>query len=321
MKSGKFSKLEDEFILENYLTMTVKDMAFNLDRKLVSVQDRMRKLNLIKIKKEVWSDEEIELLKEKYNKTIDIFDMFPGRTRQSIAYKAHDLGLKKYNRGNFSVDYSFFKTWSEEMAYILGLICADGNICSDEVKRLTITLHNNDLYMLEKISNIMKNKRPIFKRKTGCNDLVITCGEIYDDLISLGVVPKKSLTLKWIENIPKDYLKHFVRGYFDGDGCVSVYTRTRKTYIEDVLEVAMLGTPEFLNGMSTEVHNSIGIHKVKAINCSTVNFKSNAYRIRWTYSNAEKFLKWIYKDANIYLIRKREKFENYLKKQDTSSNT
>lgn len=301
-----FGKEEDKFIIDNYQTMACKQIGILLGRKDTSICDRARKLKLIKIKKDVWTKKEIKLLVDNYNKTPDVFNMFPTRTRNSISYKAWDLGLKKHDRGAFAVNFNYFKTWSSDMSYILGMICADGNVI-DSPKRLTITLHRKDNYMLENINQLLESKRPIYKRESKCNDLVLTCGEIVDDLNKLGVMSKKSLVLEWLK-VPDEYLKDFVRGYIDGDGCVCTYIRHRYSKDELVLEVSVLGTENFLNGMSSSVSNAIGIKAMKVHKVTS----SNIHVMKWSGSTAKKLLQWIYSDSQLHLTRKRKVFEDYL---------
>lgn len=60
-----------------------------------------------------------------------------------------------------------------------------------------------------------------------------------NDLISHGCVPNKSLILK-PPKIDNELINHFIRGYFDGDGCVSFNSKTK------VYAVCILGTKEIL---------------------------------------------------------------------------
>ena len=47
----------------------------------------------------------------------------------------------------------------------------------------------------------------------------------------------KTFTLRFpTENqVPKELLRHFIRGYFDGDGCVSFYTNRKTVMVNFVL--------------------------------------------------------------------------------------
>ena len=46
---------------------------------------------------------------------------------------------------------------------------------------------------------------------------------LYEDLRKFGLKRRKSLTLKFSTHIKDQHLSHFIRGYFDGDGCISRY--------------------------------------------------------------------------------------------------
>lgn len=69
-------------------------------------------------------------------------------------------------------------------------------------------------------------------------------------LIELGCTPQKSCTLKFPteEQIPKEYIIPFIRGYFDGDGVLS-YTISNKVTKTIVPNTGMLGTEDFLQGV------------------------------------------------------------------------
>ncbi len=309
--TGKYSQEEDQYIIEHFHAMTVPEIAAHLNRKFKSVEDRTRKLNLIKAQKQEWTQEEVEKLIFYYNKTPDVFKMFPTRSRSSIAYKAHALGLKKYNRGAFSVDYNFFKTWSEDMAYMLGFIAADGNIMTNP-KILNITQSKKDLYILEWFNKLLQCKRPIHIQPNNICHLVIRNGTLVDDLIALGIEPCKSLTMKWFSNVPSEYLNHFIRGYMDGDGCVCCYSRKNRGTI---IELSFLGTRNFLEGMVQEISKYVDVPIIKVFDIVDNQIK----RTKYSGNSAVKVLRWLYEDAHIYLARKKEKYIEYIT-QDSGSN-
>ena len=68
-----------------------------------------------------------------------------------------------------------------------------------------------------------------------------------DSLISKGCVPNKSLILKFPseEILPKELQRHFIRGYFDGDGTIGLYphSKTNPKLEESLL---IVGTKPFL---------------------------------------------------------------------------
>ncbi len=56
------------------------------------------------------------------------------------------------NCRKYKVNEDFFKTWSHDMAYVLGLWFTDGYICNARKRYIFgITLHKNDEYLLQEI--------------------------------------------------------------------------------------------------------------------------------------------------------------------------
>lgn len=305
---GVFSEEENNFIIENYEFMTQKEIGLHLNRKEASVKDRIKKLGLNKVPKKFWTDIELETLKHVWHRENDYMAYFPDRTYSSVMHKAWELGLKRDGRGNYDVDHDYFKTMDEVRAYIVGFIAADGNIYSKR-SRLTITQHGSDRYLLDRIKYEMKSERPIFKRENGVHDFVITSREIVKDLIGIGLTDNKSLTLKRLK-IPKEYMSHFVRGYFDGDGCVSVSLDKRRG--KKYIEASLLGTEEFLSWISQKMTELANLPR-RNINST----KSKVYKIKYSGKNALKFAAWMYQDSSIFLNRKKETFSSY--EVDTNS--
>lgn len=208
-------------------------------------------------------------------------------------------------RKTYALNEKFFSDWSSEMAYVLGYIYADGYVGRDEAK---IRIASHDLDMLEKIKDVMGYGGPILN---GSNqngtwyELNIRRLALYHDLRGLGVFPNKSLTMRF-PDVPSHYLPDFIRGYFDGDGCIYEVPRKRPT---PGMEVDFAtGSKDFaeslLNILQTEVHTSFKLyHKRK-----------NYYNIRGWNQASEALYTYMY-NGNIHMTRKFEKFNEILNKR------
>ena len=119
------------------------------------------------------------------------------------------------------------------MAYVLGFIFADGSIFKNPRGSHYLDLTSTDLELIGKLKRLLgaehkigvynsKNKK--WKRRY---KLQIGSRDLFSDLNKYGVVPRKSLIMSF-PNIPRKYLSHFVRGYFDGDGSVNFGKYWRK---------------------------------------------------------------------------------------------
>jgi len=214
---------------------------------------------------------------------------------------------------------------TEEKAYILGLLYADGTIRKRKGDSyvVRIGLNTKDIDLLYNINKFLSEypvrqyDRPNKHVKSGIqqiSELSITSTRMYNDLLKLGVHENKSLTLNFpTENqVPKHLIHHFIRGYFDGDGSVYVFNRynnaRKKTYV--TIESCTVGTLEFLSEMSNVLSIcDICVKKEKR----TV---TNCYKYKLTGNvRCIKFYNFLYKDATIYLERKKEIFDNYFKER------
>lgn len=216
--------------------------------------------------------------------------------------------IQEVNVSN-SVNINFFDNIdTEEKAYILGFSYADGSICPNRKKKTSyiysLSIKYDDKYLLEQILHIMDSTHNIQEIKatdsnygTGVQCHVnITCKQIHNRLEKLGMSNKKH-----IPNIPEHLIHHFIRGVFDGDGCVSISNRGD-------IEMYIMGEESFLQ----EVNNYIDFNEPK--------FYNNIYKARKSGRlNAIKFYEYIYKDATIFLKRKKEIFNAVYGKDSQNS--
>ncbi len=127
----------------------------------------------------------------------------------------------------YKVNENFFKTWSRDSAYVLGFIFADGHLeDAPYIRGKYVRFTNTDRSLIEKIKNSLGSSHKIVIVPASGNKkekyiLRIGSHKIYNDLERLGLHPRKSLDMEF-PLISYRFLSDFVRGYFDGDGCVSI---------------------------------------------------------------------------------------------------
>lgn len=131
-----------------------------------------------------------------------------------------------------------------------------------------------------------------------------------DDIIKLGIGPRKSLTLKF-PKIPKKYIHHFIRGYFDGDGYIDI--RKTKTSQYNQLRLSMLGTKDFLMHIKTIFSDFYGEDIGSIEDCGKYY---NAHRLTFSGTkSAVTFAKYIYNNSQNKnrLTRKYRTYKKYKK--------
>lgn len=206
------------------------------------------------------------------------------------------------NFNTYSFDTNIFDVIdTEEKAYWLGFLYADGYVSLE--KGIELTLSEKDLKHLEKFKSFMKSNHKIQQREDiKAYRLCIYSKDLAQRLTSLGCFQNKSLILKFPtkKQVPKHLIHHFMRGYFDGDGCVAL----SKSKYRPQLHFSVIGTNDFL----TE-YEKIILNILKRTSGNKWSRCGKAYEINFGGNlQCKKIFDYLYKDATIYLERKRNKF-------------
>ncbi len=226
--------------------------------------------------------------------------------------KLHGLYLKPLNK--YTCDHDLFKTDSEISFYLAGFIAADGSLQKRKYSKiLKITLSEKDLIHLKLIRNLFKSNHIIraymvkpnklVKSYNRCIELQITSNSIFDDLKRFNIIPNKTKVFKLPEGIINhELINHFIRGYFDGDGTIGNCGLMKGRKIRQKA-INLLGTREFIEQFQSILIKNCLINKNKIVKVG------NIYRIGYSGNrNIKNIYKFLYKGANIYLQRKKDKF-------------
>lgn len=215
----------------------------------------------------------------------------------------------------YKVNEDFFKCINtEEKAYILGFICADGHIEKD---RLNITVSIKDRDILEKIRYAMHSNHPIkevqrtnpYKKTNRKNlilsELMIGSVELVKPLFNMGLTTNKTYTLNGdiLKYIPKYLIRDFLRGYFDGDGNVFFGRRYSSGY---KYNVNICGNEDFLL-KSFQVYFPSNNKLYKDL------YSRQCYI--WKISQKDKvrdFMYYLYYNSSIFLQRKYNEFRKIM---------
>jgi len=205
-------------------------------------------------------------------------------------------------KNNFNQDY-FKVIDTEDKAYFLGLLYADGNVYMKR-NRVQITLANEDSYMLDKFSEVTESTAKLYNDRGKYSKVILESKILCEDIIKLGCFPNKSLTLQFPteEQVPNHLLHHFIRGYFDGDGHVSLHKKLVNPYYYINLtssEEFIVKLKDVLEEQGIITGTSYKRYKDKEASAHTVFVMSKSAKAYGSY---------IYKDATIYLNRKHKIF-------------
>jgi hypothetical protein len=224
----------------------------------------------------------------------------------TISSNIRKRGVLTNSYGKISLNSNIFnKIDTEEKAYWLGFLYADGCIHKNKkgYYKFELGLKESDKNHIEKFKKFISSKHIIkYREKTKSVRLSFADSIFCNDLIKLGCTPKKSLTLSFptTEQLPKELIRHFIRGYVDGDGSFGLYkTKNRYNCI-----FSLLGTKSFLENL-LKVSN-IPFIKFHQDSRHSINTKSISYSGNFCYQ----ILEYLYNDSSIFLDRKHETFLN-----------
>lgn len=312
-KNNKLTKEQKQYIDEHYAYMKAQDIGaqLGLDAKRVkwyaSNHGLKHDINAFL----TWEQTNILRARTEYNYKDYIGNATEEKT--DVLYKS------KY--GKYEVNQHYFDIIDTEWkAYWLGFLYADG--CNrigmrnnKHIYEVSIVLNSNDASHLQKFLDSVQSSAPIMYKDVrlkyngeyrifhSCKALVCN-RQLSLALNDKGCVPNKSLILQFPSDgiVPHELMRHFIRGYFDGDGHVHI-NKDNKT-----INCGFVGTNDFLMGLCEflETHTDIKPNSVPK-----KDSRNNCYQIHWnSLSSCHKLFKYLYKDANVYLNRKFAKLNN-----------
>ena len=256
-----------------------------------------------------WTNDEIIFLQENYKTmTYKQLSQHLNRTKTAIDLKINRLGLKK-EKYTYNHDY-FESIDTSNKAYWLGFIYADGGVSVNEETNsceLSIKLQADDCEHLRKFNKELDGNVDVTFSTRECNlngktyrccQIRFYSSKLVSDLKKYGVIPNKTLSIRF-PDIDEKYYSDFIRGYFDGDGCV--YENKKKKGQASIAANFACGTTDFLEDLRKVLYNN-GIYSYITIwrdKCPKL--------IIGGMKNTHNFLYYIYKNKKTYLNRKWEK--------------
>lgn len=254
--------------------------------------------NIIRMKKLGISN---SIIIKKYNIAVNtIYSIIKRNGRE------HLIANKKYQ-----LNENYFENIdNEEKAYWLGFLYADGNVRIHKGRSgiLKLKLKQSDRQHIEKLNQCLNSNYPI---KDGVDIVKIKGKEhkcpfsvvnIYNtklvkDLMLIGCVENKTFKLKFPEFLDKELIRHFIRGYFDGDGCIHKIKNRPDSFILSIVSV----NKKFLKNINKYL-SATDIYQYQKL------FSLNILKI----SDILYAKKFFYEKSNIYLERKFKIFESII---------
>lgn len=237
-----------------------------------------------------------------------------GVTASAIKLYLNEQNIQRRTRNehyNPNLKHNYFSEIdTERKAYFLGFLITDGCVCRPNPKNnrmypsIEMQLHHQDSYILQEFLDDVGSSAHIVHNLTRNHDKIsFVSSQMAHDLKQYGVVPRKT----WETYLPvlkdKSMMPHLVRGLIDGNGWISCYTCKAKW----VYNIGFCGNPGLVIGLHAYLVQTLGLKDTGYV------VKPNClHSTKWASQNDMYTLgEWLYKDATIYLTRKREVYEKF----------
>lgn len=212
----------------------------------------------------------------------------------------------------YSLNENFFdKIDSESKAYFLGLLFADGYVSHKE-KYVNLTL--NDREIIKVFTHLLETERPIYCYNDRSHSLTIRNERLHQSLVNLGMLPRKSWKELSLPSIGIWLLRHFLRGFYDGDGSFYLSKIQKGKYVYLCASLTC-GSYNFLEQIKNLLESYLRITFNK-IRFDDKGNGTGSYLLRLSRRNDIRiFTDYLYKDANYYLKRKYNVVKHFYEQQ------
>jgi hypothetical protein len=189
---------------------------------------------------------------------------------------------------------------SANACYWLGFLFADGSVSSVS-NALRVNLKASDGSQLQcLLSDLDATSHQVKYKVVSGHDvagIALTSLYLRQDLASWGMtMPKRERQLPLM---PQKFVHHFVRGYFDGDGSISVNRTTKREKWKVSIAAISYTMLEQIAAVISKVHILSSIYHPTYLNLWYLAIEGN---------QVKRFGQWLYTDASRYMARKRERF-------------
>jgi hypothetical protein len=139
---------------------------------------------------------------------------------------------------------AFFLDWSDDLAWLIGLIWSDGCLRGNQV-----SINSKDRALIETVAALIDAPQRVIPHSTpGCWRINFASPQVSGFLRSIGLFERKSLTIAW-PLLPPEYEIPFLRGIIDGDGMVRLALKRPGQQVADLRVCIYTASPVFRDAL------------------------------------------------------------------------
>lgn len=223
-----------------------------------------------------------------------------------VGTKACD-SQKSMNKRACHVNEGALEKLTQRTAWVIGWYASDGCVASSK-PTVIIAVGDSDIDVIKNIQSVLGHDGRINIRQysrsafnTGqMAEIRIHSSRLANSLASFEVFPRKSGKQpfpKRILNSSEACIRAFVRGYFEGNGSISI-THSRP-------KISFCGSHSMMTDLTNYFHAKLGVRR----NPPRVHSQSDVVsEVTWKCHGALVIADWMYDNADLYCRRKRDKY-------------
>ncbi|MFH1593143.1 MAG: LAGLIDADG family homing endonuclease [Candidatus Omnitrophota bacterium] len=194
-------------------------------------------------------------------------------------------------------------TWSNKLAYVVGLLTADGNLSPDG-RHMTYVSKDRDL--IQSFKDCLELKNKISRKTSGYSKdkvkryYVMHFGNVrlYNFFTDIGLCPNKSKVLKTLL-IPPVYFPDFFRGLIDGDGNIGYFMHPESRHKQFRIRIAS-GSRAFLEWLNTVVEMRLGVK-------GSIHTIKRGFHLSYYMQATAKIIDFIYYKKNVIALKRKRR--------------
>lgn len=201
---------------------------------------------------------------------------------------------------DYYINHTFFDSLDNKYQFwLLGLFASDGNVHND-----IISLSQSGKFgkhIMKYVVKLLDYKSSLLVGKTYKQDFYrinFKSTNILNIFKQFNILPNKSVMYDLPNNIPKDMLKYFIRGFVEGDGSITIQHNKNNNYY---LSFSLVGTHSCMLKIKNYLEEQIKGLKLQLLSKRNSNV---VQEIRINGEYAIKLCEYLYSDIDLYLGRK-----------------
>lgn len=226
--------------------------------------------------------------------------------KANIQIRGNDFNSKKYHNNSHVFDVID----TEEKAYWLGFLYADGCVLGTKNLRLQLALQISDIEHLKLFQSFMQANNPVCIYNNNHNNqycrIIIIDNYLCEQLVQKGCYQNKTGCITYPCGLDEQLHRHFIRGYVDGNGCITYYkVKANPNRLAFALKIDSTKEMLFEFNKLLPTKNNKEIPKLYKRRNNDVNDYSLEYGGN---KQVLKLLDYLYDNSSIYLQRKYERY-------------